>query len=157
MESWDKLPAGASLTLAGRGDRVWSARMMAASEPWLTLGQDAARIAAGLRQPGLEVWLAREANRRVALLALAPHGFAGSPYLKTLAVAPEARGHGWGSRLLHFAETRFAGERWLFLLVSSFNTGAQRLYFRHGYKKCGELPGYLIPGQSEWILCQALK
>ncbi len=152
-----ELPPGAGLARAQRGDRAWGARMMAASEPWLTLAQDAGRIAAGLRQPGVELWIAREAGAPAALLALAPRGFAGAPYLKTLAVAPQARGRGWGTRLLRFAEARFARQGRLFLLVSSFNTGAQRLYWRHGYQKRGVLPDFVAPGYSEWILSKDLR
>lgn len=129
---------------------------MASSEPWITLRQSRQKIETGLRRAGIELWIAHRGARRAGLIALDRYGFAGSPYVKSVAVAPEERGSGIGTRLLHFAEEHFAGERFLFLLVSSFNAAAQRLYFRHGYEKRGELPNYVVEGYAEWILSKRL-
>ncbi len=141
---------------ATAGDVEWSAQVMASSEPWITLRQSRQKIETGLRRAGIELWIAHRGARRAGLIALDRYGFAGSPYVKSVAVAPEERGSGIGTRLLHFAEEHFAGERFLFLLVSSFNAAAQRLYFRHGYEKRGELPNYVVEGYAEWILSKRL-
>jgi ribosomal protein S18 acetylase RimI-like enzyme len=40
----------------------------------------------------------------------------------------------------------------VFITVSSFNSGAQRLYDRLGYDVVGELEDFIIPGHSELLL-----
>ncbi len=141
---------------ATAGDVEWSAQIMASSEPWVTLRQTRQKIETGLRRAGIELWLAHRGPQRAGLIVLDRYGFAGSPYIKSVAVAPNERGRGIGTRMLNFAEEHFAGERFLFLLVSSFNAAAQRLYFRHGYEKRGELPNYIVEGYAEWILSKRL-
>ncbi|HVY42402.1 MAG TPA: GNAT family N-acetyltransferase [Hyphomicrobiaceae bacterium] len=63
-------------------------------------------------------------------------------YVNVLAVAPELRGKGLGSKLLHAAdETGHAlGKRGMSVVVSDANVGAHRLYERHGYRAAAERP-----------------
>jgi ribosomal protein S18 acetylase RimI-like enzyme len=137
-------------------DYEWCARVMAASEPWITLGRDLEGCRAALVRPGTELLLARAQDRPAGFILVAPHGLAGSPYIASIAVAAEARGQGVGSQLLRFAEEHFAGREHLFLLVSSFNHRAQNLYRQHGYEFIGELKDYVVPGQSELLLHKRL-
>lgn len=60
---------------------------------------------------------------------------AGSWYTDVLAVYPKHRGKGLGTRLLALAEEQAlkAACKGLSLIVSDANTGARRLYERHGY------------------------
>ena len=82
---------------------------------------------------------------------------AGSPYLKSIAVAKEMRSRGVGSALLDFAEARFQGEaRWFFLCVSSFNDRARALSQRRGYAVVGELPDQVVDGASEIVMRKRL-
>lgn len=60
---------------------------------------------------------------------------AGTGYVNLLATIAAHRGRGIGSRLLEFAESRFRGPRGMSLIVSDVNTGAMRLYERHGYRQ----------------------
>jgi len=57
-------------------------------------------------------------------------------YVSSLAVAPNCRGKGIGSRMLHFAEEMATkgGKSWLELTVMKVNTPAQRLYARLGFR-----------------------
>ncbi|HET7891509.1 MAG TPA: N-acetyltransferase [Candidatus Sulfotelmatobacter sp.] len=128
------------------------AAIMAGSEPWLTLQRDFEQCRVFLDRPGTELFVAWEGSRLAGFLLLAAYGFAGSPYVASIGVAAEARGQGIGSQLLRFAENRFADRRTIFLLVSSFNHRAQKLYRRLGYEFVGELKDYLVPGHSELIL-----
>jgi ribosomal protein S18 acetylase RimI-like enzyme len=134
----------------------WCAHVMAASEPWITLGRDLAGCRAALNRPGTELFVARNQAQPAGFILVAPLGLAGSPYVTSIAVAPEAREQGIGSQLLHFAEAQFAASGHIFLLVSSFNHRAQQLYRRHGYELVGELKDYVVPGQSELILHKRL-
>jgi ribosomal protein S18 acetylase RimI-like enzyme len=140
------------IAAAAPGDYEWCARAMATTEPWITLGRDLVECRSALVRPGTELFVAREIELPAGFILVAPYGLAGSPYIASIAVAPEARGQGVGSQLLRFAEEYFAGRAHLFLLVSSFNHRAQNLYRRHAYEFVGELKDYIAAGQSEIIL-----
>ena len=68
-------------------------------------------------------------------------------------VAEHARGNGIGTQLLQFCEERiFNVSPNVFICVSSFNSGAQRLYYKLGYQKIGELKDFIVHGHSEILL-----
>lgn len=130
---------------------------MAASEPWITLGRGLDRCLAACCDPEYLVFVARQDEVRRGVIILQSRGVAGSPYVVSLACAPEARGAGVGSRLLSFAETLMCGEgAYLFLCVSSFNHRARRFYERHGYTVVGELQDYVVAGASELLMSKRL-
>jgi len=45
----------------------------------------------------------------------------------------------------------------LFLLVSDFNTDAQRFYQRQGYQQVGAIPGYVLPDVTELLYWKQLQ
>ena len=137
-------------------ERVWCGRLMAASEPWITLkrGEEACLRAA--LDPDYVTLVARSGGSPVGFARFHPKGVAGSPYLASIAVAEEARGRGVGAALLEEGERRFAGARWMFLCVSSFNVRAKALYERRGYRAVGELPDYVVDGFSEVLMVKRL-
>jgi ribosomal-protein-alanine N-acetyltransferase len=149
---------GTSLHIAAASpdDYEWCARLMASTDPWITLRRDLEACRTELVRPGTELFVARDEDRPAGFILVAPYGLAASPYIASVAVAEDARGHGVGSQLLRFAEEHFAGRGHIFLLVSSFNRGAQQLYRRHGYELIGELKDYVVPGHSELILHKRL-
>jgi len=128
------------------------AALMAASEPWLTLGRDFTASLRFLRDPARERHAALVGDRLAGFLVLNLQGaFVG--YLQTICVAPEFRGRGLGTALVAFAEERIFREHPnVFLCVSSFNPSARRLYERLGYATVGELSDYLVPGHSEILM-----
>jgi ribosomal protein S18 acetylase RimI-like enzyme len=128
------------------------ARLMAASEPWLTLGRNYETSLRIIQDPTREVYLAREAGEFVGFVILCMTGaFVG--YIQTICMQPGHRGRGMGSRLVSFAEGRiFRESPNVFLCVSSFNHDARRLYQRLGYQVVGELTDYLVAGHSEILL-----
>lgn len=79
--------------------------------------------------------------------------FGSAPYLKLIAVHPDARGSGTGSALVEAYEeaTRTRGTMWT-LLVSDFNERAQDFYRRHGYRVAGGLPGFSMEGITEILM-----
>ena len=128
------------------------AQLMANSEPWITLRrtyQESLRI---LRNPSKEVYVAMITGKIGGFTILDLNGaFRG--YIQTIAVIPEWRNHGIGSKLIKFAEERIFREAPnVFICVSSFNPNAQRLYARLGYERVGELKDYVVAGHSEFLL-----
>ncbi|WP_294229551.1 GNAT family N-acetyltransferase [uncultured Shimia sp.] len=78
----------------------------------------------------------------------------GTGYVFVLSTVAEARGEGIGSSLLTFAE-RCRGTRGMSLIVADNNTGARKLYERHGYKVSARRPivknGWESDGEN-WLL-----
>ncbi|MDR3459108.1 MAG: GNAT family N-acetyltransferase [Verrucomicrobiae bacterium] len=129
------------------------AAFMAASDPWLTLGLNVETIFRGLTNPAREVHVAELKHQRVVgALVLHLDGLLNG-YIQTIAVHPEAQGHGIGTRLMHFAEERsLRHSPNVFLCVSSFNRRAQTFYERLGYQRVGELPDYVVQGHTEILM-----
>jgi ribosomal protein S18 acetylase RimI-like enzyme len=138
------------LANAAEADRC--ARLMAGSEPWITLGRDYERSLARIEDPSREVYVAEVESGIAGFLILCMVGaFVG--YIQTVLVAPDRQGKGIGSQLVTFAEERiFRESPNAFLCVSSFNSGARRLYERLGYQYVGELTDYVVRGHSELLL-----
>lgn len=133
------------------------ASMMANSEPWLTLGRGYDHSLATLLHPDKEVYLARIDNEIVACMVLNMHG-ALIGYIQLICVSGGHRGIGIGSKLLSFAEERIASDsNNVFLMVSSFNENAKRLYERSGYQSIGELKDFVAEGYSEILMRTSLK
>jgi len=81
----------------------------------------------------------------------------GTFYIMGLAIFAEARGQGHGAALLDQAAAlaRAAGLTRLTLITETFNTGARRLYLRHGFRDIAERPFVPFPGSDEaghWTL-----
>ncbi len=138
-------------------DRDWCAELMACNEPWITLRPGVAACRAALDRPRTELFIARDEGRRLGFILLDGWGVAGSPYVSSIAVAEEARGHGVGSALMAFAERYFAGRKHLFLCVSSFNPRAQQLYRRLGYEHMATFKDYVVDGLSELLFHKRLS
>jgi ribosomal protein S18 acetylase RimI-like enzyme len=136
------------------GEAEACARIMATSEPWITLRRGYAASLEILRDPSREVYVAVrvEGSEVVGFVILNMRGaFVG--YLQTVAVREDWRGRGLGSRLIAFAERRILRDfPNVFMCVSSFNDRAQALYARLGYEVVGELRDYVVRGHSEWLL-----
>lgn len=79
-------------------------------------------------------------------------------YLKLIAMLAGAEGRGIGAALLAAFEAETAARSaHAFLLVSDFNTGAQRFYERHGYERVGALPGLVLPDVAEVLYWKRLR
>jgi ribosomal protein S18 acetylase RimI-like enzyme len=148
----------AKITPALGPDREWAAQFMVRSEPWTTLKRPIEACRAVLNDPEFQVYVAKVGAERGGFLVLDPRGMAGAPYLKSVAIAPEFRGHGLGTKLMTFAEDLFRPRaRHLFLCVSSFNPDAKRLYERLGYGAVGSVQDLALEGASETIMCKKLR
>jgi ribosomal protein S18 acetylase RimI-like enzyme len=138
--------------LETRGEAEACARMMAGTEPWITLRRGYEACLRVVLDPTRESYVALRGDRLAGLLILNLHGaFVG--YIQTVCAAPELRGTGVGTALVAFAEERiFREHRNVFICVSDFNHGARRLYERLGYRLVGELADYVVAGHSELLL-----
>ena len=137
--------------LATDDEAAQCARLMAGSDPWITLGRGYEASLQRIKDPSREVYVAIDESSVTGCLILCMVGaFVG--YLQTVIVAPDAQGKGIGSQLVEFAEDRiFKESPNAFLCVSSFNSGARRLYERLGYRYVGELSDYIVRGHSELL------
>lgn len=132
------------------------ARLMAASEPWLTLGRSYELSLDIIQDPSREVYVARDESGLAGFLILCMTG-ALVGYIQTVCIDPARRGQGLGSQLVDFAEQRILPvSPNVFMCVSSFNRDARRLYERLGYKVIGELTDYIVRGHSEFLLRKTL-
>ena len=125
---------------------------MANSEPWITLRRNYEQAKKMLNDPSREVYLGFVKDELVGFVIFIMRG-ALVGYIQTVAVKPEWRDKGIGSKLLEFAEKKiFTRTSNVFMCVSSFNKKAQRLYQRLGYEMIGEMKDYIVPGHSEILL-----
>lgn len=147
------------LTLADIPD---IARWVAATPLWqrydVTEVSFAKRLHDGLAE-GATIYVAERNAQAVGFLWLVERGvFNRSGYIQLIGVHPDARGVGVGRMLIQFAEEKiFAQGRDVFLLVSDFNTDAQRFYQRLGYRQVGKLDDYVVQGVSELIYYKKCK
>ena len=138
------------------GDLEVCAQMMCSSEPWITLERGYEASVAALEDASRERYVAESRGELAGFLIVNMAGaFVG--YIQTVCVAPEFRGQGIGTKLVRFAEERiFRDSPNVFLCVSSFNSGARRLYERLGYGVVGELKDYVVEGHSEILMRRSL-
>ena len=132
------------------------AGMMSSLEPWVTLKRDYDTSLKIITDPAREVYLALAGEEIAGFTILVMHG-ALVGYIQSICVAPERRNQGIGSQLMAFAEARIFKEAPnAFVMVSSFNPDARRLYQRLGFEPIGELNDYIIPGHSEYLLRKSI-
>lgn len=138
--------------LRDESEARFCAAFVVASDPWLTLGLTFDQALQRLTDPTREIHVATVKDQIVGVLILFLQGtFKG--YLQTIAVHPDWRCRGIGTRMIAWAEERiFCESPNVFLCVSSFNSQAQRLYERLGYQRVGELPDFVVAGFSEILM-----
>ncbi|UOM33733.1 N-acetyltransferase [Acuticoccus sp. I52.16.1] len=128
--------------LAGPGGDPWAigaARMAAKAEAGEVVVADraGAAVAGLIGYPIHRAEAAEGIPPRFVPLQELENLAVGSWYINVLATVPEARGQGWGGRLIALAEAiaADAGHDASTIIVSDANHGARRLYERCGYRE----------------------
>ncbi len=126
--------------------------MMSQSEPWITLKRDLNGCKEAMRGDYIEVYVCFDNKNLLGFIVLQMAGvFIG--YIQSICVSPETRSSGLGTALIAYAEKRiFSTSPNVFMLVSTFNEKAARLYFKLGYEKIGTLKNFVIDGMDEFLL-----
>ncbi|MCW4051532.1 MAG: GNAT family N-acetyltransferase [Candidatus Bathyarchaeota archaeon] len=138
--------------LKDMADADTCARMMAESEPWITLGRGYDEGLAILTDASRDVYLAQLDSSILGFVVVEMDG-AFTGYIKSICVAPEHRGRGVGVLLMSYVENKIFEEKPnVFICVSSFNEGAKRFYIKLGYEIIGELKDFLVAGHSEILM-----
>lgn len=126
--------------------------MMSKSEPWLTLKRNIKSCKEAMRGEGKEVYVLTDDPELAGFAVLQMTG-AFKGYIQSILIKPDYQKKGLGSQLLKFCEDRiFEISPNVFISVSSFNIDAERLYYKLGYNKVGDLKDFIIKGQSEILL-----
>ncbi len=139
-------------------DYPWAAKVMADSEPWITLGREYDACLRACTHQGDQLLVAWLDAARVGFIIVREGGVAGSPYIPCIDVVPPHRSGGVGSALLAHVESLCRHRaRYLFLCVSSFNLRARSFYERHGFSIMGEFPDFIMEGASELLMGKRLR
>lgn len=136
----------------GEKDIELCAAMMAASDPWITLGMPYKQCLPAFEGPCKEVYGA-EYDDEIAGFVIIQTGGTFKGYIQTLCVAEAYRGRGFGTAILRFCEERILQmSPNIFICVSSFNMGAIKLYEGFGFVLVGELPNFVKQGFTELLM-----
>lgn len=119
--------------------------LLAAMEPWLTLGVSSQGLAAYLRRedPALARYTVRLAESdELAGVVCVRYPWLRGPYIELLGLSDSHQGKGVGRRILEWVESEVRHEaRNLWVVTSAFNHRAQEFYRRHGFYEIGPLKG----------------
>ena len=128
------------------------AKIMAHSDPWITLGLNYDDCLKAFDGIGKEVYTLKNEQELIGFVVLQTSGsFKG--YIQTLAIDKAFRGIGYGTILLQFCENKILQySPNVFICVSSFNTGALQLYKKSGFLQVGELTNFVKEGFTEILL-----
>lgn len=135
-----------------KNDFVICANMMLKTNPWITLGLNFEQCLVAFEGIGKEVYVLKKEEEILGFVILQIAGtFRG--YIQTLCINEDYRGQGLGKKLLYFCEERIRQiSPNIFICVSSFNTGALKLYQSMGFRLVGELENFVRNGFTELLL-----
>ena len=128
------------------------ARMMCATDPWITLKMNYDLCLMAFDGTSKEIYVLRVQND-IAGFVIIQTGGTFSGYIQTICISEKYRGRRLGTKLLQFCEDRilkFSPN--VFICVSSFNKGAIKLYYEFGFKLIGQLDNFVKEGFDELLL-----
>ena len=127
------------------------AALMVHSDPWVTLGIPYEHCVKAFEGEYKEINILEVEGKLAGFVIMQTQGtFKG--YIQTICIDKDYRGQGYGKKLLLHCESRILSySPNIFICVSSFNSGAIKLYEEIGYKRVGELENFLKTGYSELL------
>jgi len=127
------------------------ALMMVHTDPWITLGMSYDYCVKAFEGGFREVYVLEFGTDLAGFVIMQTEGtFKG--YIQTICISEPFRGKGLGKQLLQFCQERIMEySPNVFICVSSFNTGAIRLYLELGFKLVGELDNFVREGFTELL------
>jgi ribosomal protein S18 acetylase RimI-like enzyme len=134
------------------GDFAVCARMMAETDPWITLGMGYIDCSKAFGGTFREVFVLKRESAIIGFVVMQTQGtFKG--YIQTICIDKTNRGAGYGTKILRFCEERILKySPNIFICVSSFNHKALQLYTKFGFEFIGELKDFIKPGFTELLL-----
>lgn len=139
------------------------ASMLAAQDPWRTLGYGADALARYLRRedPGLHRFAVvldeTPAAGAAAGVVCVRYPWLRGPYIELIGFAASAQGRGLGGAIIGWMESEVRGlaaNLWAF--VSESNAGARRFYAAHGFAEVVPVDDLVAPGHAEILLRKRL-
>ncbi|MFN8258162.1 MAG: N-acetyltransferase [Bacteroidales bacterium] len=128
------------------------AKLMAKTDPWITLQMDYNECLPAFGGLCKEIFVLEIQSEIAGFVILQVCGtFSG--YIQTICIDEKYRGKGLGTLLLEFCEKRileFSPN--IFICVSSFNSGAIKLYEKFGFKQVGILENFVKKGFDELLM-----
>lgn len=132
---------------------------VAALDPWKRIGVAPEAWATRMAKttPGGHRFVLEREGAAVGYLSIR-HPFMRGPYLETIAVFAEARGHGIARAVIDWmaAEAAKDGERELWLCVTEWNAPARAAYAALGFVEVAPLADLVAEGQSEIFMRRTL-
>ena len=133
--------------------------MLSVSEPWASLKFSVTALAsyltrddAALRRYTISV------DDNLAGVICVRYPWLRGPYIELLGVSPKHRGKGIGKQVLAWAETEARREaKNLWVVTSSFNHQALKLYLSLGFTPIGPIQGLVVPEHDEILLRKILS
>jgi ribosomal-protein-alanine N-acetyltransferase len=128
------------------------AAIMAATSPWTTFGLSEDYCLSLLTDPARQTHASHDDRGVSGFVVLDLRGPLNG-YINILCVREDCRAVGLGAALIAYAEDKiFAQSPNAFICVTSFNSGARRLYERLGYRLVGVLTDFVALGHDEVLL-----
>jgi ribosomal protein S18 acetylase RimI-like enzyme len=149
-----------SIQALNEGHHAEAARVMGASDPWLTLGISEEKALRTLQDQPIPGVVAVDADGRLlGFVRYEPRGFINfAGYIRTVAVAAAARGQRVGEALVtHVEDLIFPTTHLVFLFCSTFNTRGHAFYERLGYTRVGTVDGLVVPQHGEVLFVKRRK
>lgn len=135
------------------------AKMLAISEPWVSLNFSATALANYLTRDdaALRRYLISVDDNLAGVICVRSPWLRG-PYIELLGLSPDYRGQGIGKQVLAWAETEARREaKNLWVVTSSFNHQALNFYQSLGFSPIGPIQGLVTPEHDEILLRKCLS
>jgi ribosomal protein S18 acetylase RimI-like enzyme len=147
-----KLDALNILQTINVNDFAECAKMMAITDPWITLDLNYSQCLNAFEGQCKEIYLLK-LNEEIAGFVILQMCGTFKGYIQTLCISETHRGKGFGTKLLNFCEEKvFNVSPNIFICVSSFNVRAIKLYHQIGFKTIGNLDNFVKEGFTEILL-----